>query len=126
MSSNSGDPYILNVQKWINNTFGNDCESNTFGNDCSGNTFSNNCYHNTLGENYINFNELKTGVSYINLASTSPAAATNNNWLKNIIINPGVKGKDPNNKRKITVERNLSHSTTILAPGSKEIILDEE
>ena len=24
MSSNSGDPYILNVQKWINNTFGND------------------------------------------------------------------------------------------------------
>ena len=24
MSNNSGDPYVLNVQKWINNTFGND------------------------------------------------------------------------------------------------------
>ena len=79
-----------------------------------------------MGENYIQFNELKTGVSYINLTSTSPAAATNSNWLQNIIINTGVKGKGQNNDRTITVERNLSHSTTMLAPGSKEIILDEE
>jgi hypothetical protein len=65
-------------------------------------------------------------VSYINLTSTSPDTAAYNNYLKNIIINPGVKGKNSDNKRTITVERNLPYSTTISAPGSREIILDEE
>ena len=65
-------------------------------------------------------------MSYINLTSTSPDTASTSNQLKNIIINPGVKGKGPDNKRTIAIERNLPYSTTISAPGSREIILDEE
>lgn len=108
------------------NIFGNGCNDNTCNNHFSSNIVGNECSYNLFGEDYIDYNEVKSKVCCINLTSTSPDTAAVINKLQNIIINSGVKGKNENNKRTITVERGLSYSTTISAPGSREIILDEE
>ena len=122
----------------FSNTFGPSCFCNTLNNTCSYiklgtrcscNTFGNGCSYIVFGgssnypSDYYQYNIIDNGCSYLCLYSN--ATGSYNYQLQNVHIHSGIKGAYPNYKI-ITVERNLSHSTTILAPGSKEIILDEE
>ena len=89
-----------------NNTFGANCTGNafkgyctrnTFGTNCTNNTFGNICSNNTFGElgapiSYVNFIDVASGVSYVNIIPTSATSDMNN--LQNISIHKGVKGTE--------------------------------
>ena len=79
------------------NTFGEGCNYNTFGNGCMSNTFKDYCTCNTFGElgapiSYVNFIDVASGVSYVNIIPTSATSDMNN--LQNISIHKGVKGTE--------------------------------
>ena len=97
----------------MNNTFGTNCTNNTFGNSCTGNAFKGYCTRNNFGTNctnntfkdyctgntfgeldapisYVNFIDVASGVSYVNIIPTSATSDMNN--LQNISIHKGVKG----------------------------------
>lgn len=81
----------------MGNTFGNGCNYNTFGNGCMSNTFKDYCTNNTFGElgapiSYVNFIDMASGVSYVNIIPTSATSDMNN--LQNISIHKGVKGTE--------------------------------
>ena len=81
----------------LNNTFGNGCTNNTFGDRCTSNTFGDRCTGNTFGEldapiSYVNFIDVASGVSYVNIIPTSATSDMNN--LRNISIHKGVKGTE--------------------------------
>ena len=113
------------------NTFGNNCDYNTFGNDWQYNTFGNGCKNNTFGTasgtiDYCQYNIIDNGCSYLYINSTD-TNATSSNCLQNVHIHLGVSGSSISNRLTITVpDRNLAYSIDYYAPGSKEIILDEE
>ena len=80
-----------------NNTFKGYCTRNTFGNNCTNNTFKDYCTGNTFGEldapiSYVNFIDVASGVSYVNIIPTSATSDMNN--LQNISIHKGVKGTE--------------------------------
>lgn len=89
-----------------NNTFGNGCNyitfkgyctRNNFGTNCTNNTFGGHCTSNTFGEldapiSYVNFIDVASGVSYVNIIPTSATSDMNN--LQNISIHKGVKGTE--------------------------------
>ena len=79
------------------NTFKDYCTRNTFGANCTGNTFKDYCTGNTFGElgapiSYVNFIDVASGVSYVNIIPTSTTSDLNN--LQNISIHKGVKGTE--------------------------------
>jgi len=99
----------------LNNTFGNNCANNTFGANCTGNAFKGYCTRNNFGTNctnntfkdyctgntfgeldapisYVNFIDVASGVSYVNIIPTSATSDMNN--LQNISIHKGVKGTE--------------------------------
>ena len=99
----------------LNNTFGNNCSNNTFGTNCTNNTFKGYCTRNNFGTNctnntfkdyctgntfgeldapisYVNFIDVASGVSYVNIIPTSATSDMNN--LQNISIHKGIKGTE--------------------------------
>mgnify|MGYP003288418150 CR=1 FL=1 len=100
------------------NTFGNGCYSNTFGNGCTSNTFGNYCYSNTFGiscdfntlSGYAQCNIFENRVCWVTL--TSPTQGNYNNYIQNITVSQGVRGKT------INATRNLDYKTTYVARGS--------
>ena len=117
-SSNTfGNNCLYNILKdnCLNNTFGNICSNNTFGESCTGNAFKGYCTRNNFGTNctnntfkvyctgntfgeldapisYVNFIDVASGVSYVNIIPTSATSDMNN--LQNISIHKGVKGTE--------------------------------
>ena len=81
----------------MSNTFEANCANNTFGANCANNTFKDYCTCNTFGEldapiSYVNFIDVASGVSYVNIIPTSATSDMNN--LQNISIHKGVKGTE--------------------------------
>ena len=79
------------------NAFKGYCTGNTFGTNCTNNTFKDYCTGNTFGGldapiSYVNFIDVASGVSYVNIIPTS--ATSNLNNLQNISIHKGVKGTE--------------------------------
>jgi len=112
-----GNSCLYNTLKdnCLNNTFGNSCSNNTFGTNCTNNTFKGYCTRNNFGTNctnntfkdyctgntfgeldapisYVNFIDVASGVSYVNIIPTSATSDMNN--LQNISIHKGVKGTE--------------------------------
>ena len=112
-----GDNCLYNTLKdnCLNNTFGNSCSNNTFWANCTGNAFKGYCTRNNFGANctnntfkdyctcntfgeldapisYVNFIDVASGVSYVNIIPTSATSDLNN--LQNISIHKGVKGTE--------------------------------
>ena len=80
-----------------NNTFKGYCTRNNFGTNCTNNTFKDYCTDNTFGEldapiSYVNFIDVASGVSYVNIIPTSATSDMNN--LQNISIHKGIKGTE--------------------------------
>ena len=80
-----------------NNTFKGYCTRNNFGANCTNNTFKDYCTGNIFGEldapiSYVNFIDVASGVSYVNIIPTSATSDMNN--LQNISIHKGIKGTE--------------------------------
>ena len=94
----------------LDQTFGNNCYGNTFGNYCIKNTFGNYCIKNTFGNNvqhiefvkdYMDYNTIENGNTYITV--TSDVTTSSVYHLRNITIAQGVNNT--------TTVKSISHKT---------------
>ena len=99
------------------NSFGNYCWYNSFGNNCGGNTFGNNCGRNTFGNNiqyvkfkkdYMYYNIVENGNTYITV--TSSQTTSSSLILRNFTIAQGVNNATRENQRK-TIFHNTTNDT---------------
>ena len=97
-----------------NNSFGNECSGNTFGNDCDNNSFRNSCGGNTFGEgccfnsfmkDFMCYNIVENGNTYITVTSLTTTSLALK--LRNFTIAQGVNNVTGEEGRKM-----ISHQTT--------------
>lgn len=107
-----GDKCYTNIfgNYGLDQTFGNNCYGNTFGNYCSKNTFGNYCIQNAFGNNvqhiefvkdYMDYNTIENGNTYITV--TSDVTTSSVYHLRNITIAQGVNNT--------TTVKTISHPT---------------
>ena len=87
------------------NTFGNECSGNTFGNKCSGNTFGEGCFFNSFMKDFMCYNIVENGNTYITVTSLTTTSLALK--LRNFTIAQGVNNVTGEEGRKM-----ISHQTT--------------
>ena len=87
------------------NTFGKICSKNSFRNNCVGNTFGNRCDNNSFMKDYMYYNIVEEGNTYITVTSLTTTSLALK--LRNFTIAQGVNNVTGEDGRKM-----ISHQTT--------------
>lgn len=98
-------------------TLGNNCKNNQFEGSTLSVIFKSYCSNNLI-PTHTRYFMLHTGVSFLVVRGTG--VGSNDNFLQNIEIKSGVKGASTTNLKGLSLYRNQSVLTTIVAKGSIE------